>query len=87
MMLFLRALPIWQQLTGLLIVGGIVAAGYGIWHHKVYRAGYDAALEQIAADNQRTKDAVDDNLKRVRDCDARDGMQWNQATRECERSL
>lgn len=26
---------------------------YGVWHHKVYRAGYDRALADIAAEDQR----------------------------------
>ena len=38
------------------IVGGgiaAVAAGYGVWHHKVFNSGWNAAIAAIAAQDSR----------------------------------
>jgi hypothetical protein len=40
------------------IVGGIAAilAGYGLWHHKVFNSGWNAAIAAIAAQDRRAID-------------------------------
>jgi hypothetical protein len=42
--------------TKLVVAGALLLAAlgaYGIWHHKVYRSGYDRALADIAAEDKR----------------------------------
>lgn len=43
------------------LIAAAVAAlivGYGVWHHKVYQKGYDAAIADVAAENKEAVDAA-----------------------------
>ncbi|MDX3971182.1 MAG: hypothetical protein QHD01_31940 [Bradyrhizobium sp.] len=72
-------------LTKLVVAGSIAAAvlvAYGVWHHKVYRAGYDRALADIAAEDKR---AIGSALKQREiwlACRARGGR-WVQSEGRC----
>lgn len=94
MLSFLSALPIW----GRILTWGVsaaamlaVAAGlYGAWHHKVYTEGYQAAINEIVAENERAIDVAKQARARWRNCtaatDAADGVwRWNQSSGQCER--
>lgn len=70
----------------LALYGSLTAAaigGYLYWHHHVYQAGYDRAIELVAKQNKEALHAVDDARARVRDCNARVGMRWDQVAGEC----
>lgn len=62
---------------------GFIAAGalalvalYGVWHHKVYQSGYDAAISDVAAENQGAINAAEDLKGKRRACIARGGA-WS----------
>lgn len=80
-----RLLPIGIQVALGLGVLTAIGGGYAVWHHKIYQSGYDAAMSDVAEQNQEAVHAADQARGRVRDCNSRDGMRWNQVTRECER--
>lgn len=81
----LRAAPLlWKVGIGLALFATL-GGTYAIWHHKVYRSGYDAALHAVAAQNQEAINAVNDVRVRVRDCNATVGMRWDQASGQCVR--
>lgn len=56
-MIFFRAIPILWQLAA--VAGIITAIGlvYGIWHHTIYKSGYQACevVYRAAADAQKAK--------------------------------
>lgn len=52
----LKALQAAGVLTKIIMAGSLLLvalSAYGIWHHKVYRSGYDRALADIAAEDKR----------------------------------
>ena len=72
-----------------LIAAGIVLASilaaYGIWHHKVWRSGYDYAIAAIAAQDKKAIDAAKKARAAVIACADTDGMRWDQSTGQCQR--
>ncbi|QDW38998.1 hypothetical protein FFI89_018715 [Bradyrhizobium sp. KBS0727] len=69
----------------LIAAGALVAAlaiAYGVWHHKVYHAGYARALSDIAAEDAGAIKRATDMRKTWRSCRDRNGV-WDQATGRC----
>lgn len=85
MIALIRALPILGQLGVAVAMMAALGLGAGFIHHKIYQSGYDRALHDVAVRNQEAVDAVDKVRARVRDCNARDGMRWDQLAGECVR--
>lgn len=81
----LRALPLLGRIglagVGVLGVGG----AYLYWHHQVYEAGYDAAIEDVKKENANAAKAAERARARVRGCDVDGGMRWSQARGQCVR--
>lgn len=77
------------KLFGLLKSFGILVAvvaalgiGYGVWHHKVFKAGYVRALADIAAEDAAALKRATDMRQTWRACRDRGGR-WDQATGGC----
>ena len=72
-------------MTKLIIIGGLAVAllgAYGIWHHKVYRSGYDRAISDIAAADAKAVQRATNARNAFKIC--RDsGRKWDQATGTC----
>ncbi|MCK1282259.1 hypothetical protein IVB46_44295 [Bradyrhizobium sp. 61] len=67
--------------VGLGLVAGILAA-YGVWHHKVYRNGYDRAISDIAAADSRAIGRAQQARAVWKNC--RDsGKHWDQKAGKC----
>lgn len=70
-----------------LAIGGALAlaAGGGFVALKVHyqNVGYARAVHDVAVQNQEAVDAVNTARARVRDCNSRDGMRWDQVAGEC----
>lgn len=72
-------------LTKIIAIGLLAAAlltAYGVWHHKVYRSGYDRAISDIAAADTRAVQratAARSAFKTCRDS----GRKWDQAAGTC----
>lgn len=86
----LRALPAaasglsWT--TKLILVGGLalsLVTAYGVWHHKVYRAGYEAAIAAIAREDSRAIKRALEARGKLKDCQDLQ-RHWNQSTGRCE---
>lgn len=85
MMILFRLLPLWGKAAAVLAVLAMIGGTYAIWHHKVYQSGYDAAVADVAHQNQEAVDAVNKRRAIVRACDAADGLRWDQVARQCVR--
>ncbi len=48
----LKLLPLWGKAAGILLIAGSLFGAYKLWETHVYRQGYDAAIADIAAENQ-----------------------------------
>ncbi|WP_158669497.1 hypothetical protein [Bradyrhizobium guangdongense] len=88
-MMYLKGALALLQASGLvtkLVMAASIAAvalvAYGVWHHKVYRAGYDRALADIAAEDKRAIGAATELRKTWRDCRDRGGR-WLQSEGRC----
>jgi hypothetical protein len=71
--------------TKLIVAGSIAAAAltaYGVWHHHVWRNGYDRAIADIAAADSRAIGRAKDARARLRDC-TESGKRWDQSTGRC----
>jgi hypothetical protein len=72
-------------MTKLIIIGGLAVTllgAYGIWHHKVYRSGYDRAISDIAAADAKAVERATTARNTFKIC--RDsGRKWDQATGTC----
>lgn len=72
-------------LTKLITVGvlaGSLLIAYGVWHHKVYKKGWDAAIAAIAA--QDSKAIADATARRSAFKACRDqGKHWDTVTGAC----
>jgi hypothetical protein len=79
-----RALSL--KLRIVVTVGGIAAilAAYGLWHHKVFNSGWNAAIAAIAAQDRRAIDAARSARAHWRACVDSDGV-WNASTGQCRR--
>lgn len=66
------------------IVGPLLVLGtlYGVWHHKVYTKGYDAALAAVARADARAVGKATEYRNAFKDCRARN-MAWDQTTGKC----
>jgi hypothetical protein len=73
-------------------IAGAIAAGVvtttivgaaAAWHHQIYQSGYDAALADIAEENEATIARAVAKRNVWRDCKARGG-QWDQSTGRCQ---
>lgn len=72
-------------LTKLITVGVLAAsllAAYGIWHHKVYRKGYDRAIADIAAADAKAVQRATAARNVFKTC-RESGRKWDQATGTC----
>ena len=79
-----RALSLRLRLA--IVGGGIaaIAAGYGLWHHKVFNSGWNAAIAAIAAQDRGAIDAARSARANWRSC-VDDGGVWNASTGQCRR--
>jgi hypothetical protein len=71
----------------IVVVGGGIAAvlaAYGLWHHKVFNSGWNAAIAAIAAQDRRAIDAARSARAHWRACIDGDGV-WNASTGQCRR--
>jgi hypothetical protein len=72
-------------ITKLITVGVLAVAllaAYGVWHHKVYRSGYDRAISDIAAADTKAVQRATTARSAFKAC--RDsGRRWDQATGTC----
>lgn len=72
-------------LTKLITIGVLLAsllAVYGVWHHRVYTKGWNAAIAAIAA--QDSKAIADATARRSAFKACRDqGKRWDQVTGAC----
>jgi hypothetical protein len=71
----------------IVIVGAGIAAilaAYGLWHHKVFNSGWDAAIAAIAAQDRRAIDAARSARANWRACIDNGGV-WNASTGQCRR--
>ena len=71
----------------IVVVAGVVVAtltGYGVWHHKVFNSGWNAAIAAIAAQDRRAIDAARSARANWRACVDSDGV-WNASTGQCRR--
>lgn len=68
-------------------VGALALAGGSFVALKLHyeNKGYARAVHDVAAQNQEAVDAVNQARARVRDCNLRDGMRWDQVAGECVR--
>lgn len=77
------ALPlVWRIGLGVALIAAL-ATGYGVWHHKVYQSGYDAAIAAIALADQAAIDRVAAGVKDIADCRVRGGT-WDVVTGTCK---
>lgn len=88
-MIYLKAALAALQASGLavkLVLAGSLAlaalGAYGIWHHKVFRAGYDRAIADIAEEDKRAIGQATDRRKTWRECRDRGGR-WIQSEGKC----
>lgn len=88
-MMYLKGAFALLQASGLvtkLIVAGSLAlavlGAYGVWHHKVYRAGYDRALADIAAEDQRAIASATELRSTWLAC-RKAGRRWMQSEGKC----
>lgn len=82
----LSALSAAGLLTKMLVVVGLVAAlltAYGVWHHKVYSNGYDAALAAVARADARAVGKATEYRNAFKECRAA-GKGWDQTTGRCQ---
>jgi hypothetical protein len=71
----------------IIVIGSVIAAalaGYGLWHHKVFNSGWNAAIAAIAAQDRRAIDAARSARAHWRACVDGDGV-WNASTGQCRR--
>ena len=72
-------------LTKIIAIGALAAVlltAYGVWHHKVYRSGYDRAISDIAAADAKAVQRATTARNAYKAC--RDsGRRWDQATGTC----
>lgn len=77
-----RLLPGLAQLAILGVLLASLAGTYALWHHKIYTRGYDAAIADIADENQEAVDAANTLRKKRRDCIAGSGV-WDTTVGLC----
>jgi hypothetical protein len=71
----------------IVVIAGCVAAvfaAYGLWHHKVFNSGWNAAIAAIAAQDRRAIDAARSARAHWRACVDGGGV-WNASTGQCRR--
>ena len=71
----------------IVVMGGAIAAigaGYGLWHHKVFNSGWNAAIAATAAQDRRAIDAARSARANWRSCVDGGGV-WNASTGQCRR--
>jgi len=72
-------------LTKIVAAGALALAllgAYGVWHHKVYRSGYDRALSDIAAEDKRAIGSALELRQVWKHCRA-SGRRWIQSEGRC----
>ncbi len=83
--LALKAFGGFGLLTKVIIVLGLVTsllAAYGVWHHKIYTKGWNAAIAAIAA--QDSKAIADATARRSAFKACREqGKRWDTVTGAC----
>jgi hypothetical protein len=72
-----------KLLTVLALVSSLGIA-YGVWHHKIWQRGYDRAIADIAAQDDKAIKRAKSARSFVVDCQSR-GLRWDQSTGVCER--
>lgn len=81
----LAALQASGLVTKLVVAASLAAAlllAYGVWHHKVFRDGYDRALADIAAEDKRAIGRATELRSTWRACRDRGGR-WIQTEGRC----
>lgn len=71
-----------STLTKIIALGSILLAlsgVYGIWHHRVYKSGYDAAILDIAKADAKAVKRARDARARLKACDGT----WDQTAGVC----
>lgn len=82
MIALLGALPLVARIgIGFAIVAAL-ATGYGVWHHKVYQSGYDAAIAAVADADDGAVNRVKDEVKIRNECRMRGGT-WDLVNWKC----
>lgn len=75
-------------LTTKLIIAGVALAvigtAYGVWHHTIWKRGYDRAIADIALQDEKAIKRASSARSVVLDCKSR-GLRWDQSTGICER--
>lgn len=72
--------------TRLGILAGLVLAlitAYGVWHHRVYAAGYQSALADVARADAKAVARAQSYRAALRECQA-SGRGWDQTTGRCQ---
>lgn len=68
------------------VTAGVIALGAGggalVWHHKVYQSGYNAALADIAEENDEAIARAVAKRNVWKDCRSRGGT-WDQTSGTC----
>lgn len=64
----LAALSLKAKIIAYLAGAAVVLLVYATWHYRVYRSGYNAAIEAIAAQDKEAVHAADQARARVRNC-------------------
>lgn len=77
------AIPLMWRIGLAAAVIAALAIGYGVWHHKVYQSGYDAAIAAVARLDQEAMDRVKDGVKDLIECRARGGT-WDIVSGTCK---
>lgn len=70
-----------------LIAAGVIVLGlvtaYGVWHHRVYREGYDAAIAAIAREDGKAIKRALEARGKLKDCQDL-SRTWDQTTGRCK---
>lgn len=82
-MILFRLLPLWGKAAVLLAVVAAIGTAYGVWHHKVYNRGYDAALSAVQSANKEAIDARDTAVLPVKEC-FDSGREWDVTRGVCQ---
>ena len=80
----LRALSLKLRVITVGVGIAAILAAYGLWHHKVFNSGWNAAIAAIAAQDRRAIDAARSARANWRACIDGDGV-WNASTGQCRR--
>jgi hypothetical protein len=81
----LKLIPWYIKLPVAIAILSALYGGYRYWISTIEDRGYQRAIREIAEQDDLAVEAATDELRRRRECNARDGMRYNTSTGECER--